>query len=326
LDIPRAHEYTGPPLPLTSNGCAVAKVLLVDDDEDLLGLAQENLQSHGFECTLAANGDEALRILETDQPDIIISDIAMPVLDGLAFCKKVKSNIFLCRIPVILLTARAHIDDRISGFESGADDYLVKPIDFRELSARVKAILRRYKLILDMNPSTKLPGANAAEEEIMRRIKKGQKFAVCYADLDNFKAYADTYGFQYANKAIKLTARILSDSIRESRVKDTYLAHIGGDDFIILTPTAGSMKLCKKVVAEFDQRIRTCFNETDLKNDYFLGFDRDGNFRKFPIMAISIVILANVSSTFDSVREIGETASRLKRVAKKVPGSNIVKS
>src|SRR5581483_136155 len=117
-----------------------------------------------------------------------------------------------------------------------------------------------------------------------------------------------------------------ADCIRESRARDTYLAHIGGDDFIILTPTAGSMKLCKKVVAEFDERIRGCFNETDLKNDYFLGFDRDGNFRKFPIMAISIVILENVSSTFDSVREIGETASRLKRVAKKVPGSNIIKS
>lgn len=305
----------------------MAKVLLVDDDEDLLQVAQEHLEMQGFECTTAGNGEEALKLLEKDQPDIIISDIAMPVLDGLRFCKKVKSNIFLCRIPVILLTARAHIDDRISGFESGADDYLVKPIDYRELAARVKAILRRYKQILDMNPSTKLPGANAVEEEIMRRIRAEQPFAVCYVDLDNFKAYADTYGFQYANKAIKLTARILSDVLREFKDKDkhAYLSHIGGDDYIFLTKPALANRLCKRAIAAFDERIKTCFNETDLKNGYFLGFDRDGNFRKFPIMTISIVILNSSQHEFKSAREIGEMASRLKRVAKKLPGSHVVK-
>ena len=305
----------------------MAKVLLVDDDEDLLQVAQEHLQLQGFECMMAGNGEEALKLLEKDQPDIIISDIAMPVLDGLKFCKKVKSNIFLCRIPVILLTARAHIDDRISGFESGADDYLVKPIDYRELSARVKAILRRYKQILDMNPSTKLPGANAVEEEIMRRIRSEHPFAVCYADLDNFKAYADTYGFQYANKAIKLTARILSDVLRafKDKDKDTYLAHIGGDDFLFVTKPATAGRLCRRVVASFDERIKTCFNETDLKNGFFLGFDRDGNFRKFPIMSISIVILNSKDHEFKSAREIGEMATRLKRVAKKMPGSHVVK-
>jgi len=303
----------------------VTKLLLVDDDEDILELARENLGAHGFECLLACNGDVALKVLEADPPDLIISDISMPEMDGLTFCKKVKSNIFFCRIPVILLTARAHIDDRISGFESGADDYLVKPIDFRELAARVKAILRRYKQILDMNPSTKLPGANAVEEEIGRRIKKEQPFSVCYADLDNFKAYADTYGFQMANKAIKLTARILSDSIRSVKEKETFLAHIGGDDFIILVRPVGAVRLCKRVIKEFDERIKGCFNDTDLSNGYYLGFDRDGNFRKFPIMAMSIAILPNAGLQLKSAREIGETASRLKRVAKKVPGSNIVK-
>jgi DNA-binding response OmpR family regulator len=305
----------------------MAKILLVDDDEDLLSVAQEHLDGQGHQCMLAQDGEAALRMLETDQPDIIISDISMPVLDGLKLCKKVKSNIFFCRIPVILLTARAHIDDRISGFEAGADDYLVKPIDYRELAARVKAILRRYKQILDMNPSTSLPGANAVEEEIMRRIRSGRPYAVCYADLDNFKAYADTYGFQYANKAIKLTARILADSLRTVKGKDshTFLAHIGGDDFIFLTRPALASRLCKQVITAFDDRIRSCFTDTDLKNGFFLGFDRDGNFRKFPIMAISIVILASTAADFQSAREIGEAASRLKRVAKKVPGSHIVK-
>ncbi|MBI4860768.1 MAG: response regulator [Candidatus Riflebacteria bacterium] len=303
----------------------MAKVLLVDDDEDVLFLTRDYLRVQGFECTQALNGEEALKELETDQPDIIISDIAMPVMDGLTFCKKVKSNIFLCRIPVILLTARAHIDDRISGFESGADDYLIKPVDFRELGARVKAILRRYKLILDTNPSTKLPGANAVEEEITRRLKRKQKFTVCYADLDNFKSYADTYGFEMANKAIKLTAKILGDCVRETKERESYIAHIGGDDFLLLARPGAALRLCRLLVKSFDDRIKSCFNETDLANGYYLGFDRDGNFRKFPIMAISIAMLAHGAHEFTSAREIGETAARLKRVAKKVIGSNIVK-
>lgn len=301
------------------------RVLLVDDDLEVLETTRAHLEAAGFICRQARHGEEGLRLIESDPPDVVVSDIAMPVMDGLTLCRKVKTNIFLCRVPVMLLTARAQVDDRISGFESGADDYLIKPIDLRELAARIKALVRRYRMIMDLNPSTKLPGANAAEDEILRRIREARKFALCYADIDNFKAYADTYGFEHANRAIKLTARILGDALRGLKEKDTFLAHIGGDDFIILTRPAAAMRVSKRVIKAFDQRIRTCFSERDLRNEYFLGFDRDGNFRKFPIMAISIAILSTETHEFRSARAIGEMASRLKREAKRVPGSHIAR-
>lgn len=300
-------------------------IMLVEDDEDLLALTREALVAHGFEVVTATDGETALELLESDPPDLIISDVAMPRMDGLTLCRKIKANIFFCRIPVILLTARAHIDDRIQGFEAGADDYLVKPVDFRELAARAKAIQRRYQVILDMNPSTRLPGANAVEEEIARRIAKKQAFEVVYGDLDHFKSYADTYGFEYANKAIKLTARILSDCLGEMKDKDGYLSHIGGDDFIYLVKPETGQRLAKKVIKAFDERIQKVFHAPDLKQGFYLGFDRDGNFRKFPIMTISLAILPDAGAKLGSAREIGEAASRLKKVAKKVPGSKFVR-
>ena len=316
----------GPDFPFSRNAISLIKVLLVDDDPDLLAQADAAMASLSgeFLCVTAGNGEEALEMVEKDPPDIVISDISMPHMDGLTLCRKLKRNIFFNRIPIILLTARANVDDRINGFEAGADDYLVKPIDFRELAARIRAILRRYKMIMDLNPSTRLPGADAVEETIQKRIKKKENFSICYLDLDNFKAYADTYGFEFANKAIKLTARIIGDSLKPLKIRDSFLAHVGGDDFIVVSPIRQAMKICKAAVKDFDARIIKCFKDEDVRNGYYEGFDRDGNFRKIPLMSISVVILVDAGNTYQSAREIGEQASRAKRLAKRVPGSNIV--
>lgn len=302
------------------------RILLVEDDEDLLGQAQAALKSldDALQITTASNGEEALKRVEEELPDIVISDISMPIVDGLTLCRKLKQNIFYNRVPIILLTSRAQIDDRISGFEAGADDYLVKPIDYRELMARIKAIIRRYKVIMDLNPSTRLPGPDAVEEEIFDRIKKKEKFSIAYVDLDNFKAYADTYGFQNANKAIKLTARIVSETLKSLKIKDSFLAHIGGDDFIVLAPTRQTAKIGRKVVDAFRERIRSCFSNKDLENDYFLGYDRDGNYCRFPIMTLSVVLMMDAGTTFRSAREIGEEAAKAKRLAKRRGGCKIV--
>ena len=116
------------------------RVLLIDDDEALGGLLTEYLGQFGFGVKVAAHPDEGLRMLQADPPDILILDVMLPGMDGFAVCRKVRET---SRVPIVMLTARGSVMDRIVGLEIGADDYLPKPFEPRELVARLQAVLRR---------------------------------------------------------------------------------------------------------------------------------------------------------------------------------------
>ncbi len=117
------------------------KVLVVDDEQDVLELLTYNLKQAGYEVLSAEDGKEALWKVRVFSPDIIVLDIMLPVIDGLEVCKTLKKDPQSSKIPIIMLTARGNEADRIKGFESGADDYLVKPFSVRELILRLKRLL-----------------------------------------------------------------------------------------------------------------------------------------------------------------------------------------
>jgi len=116
-------------------------VLVVDDEQDVLELLTYNLKQAGYEVLSAEDGKEALWKVRVYSPDIIVLDIMLPIIDGLEVCKALKKDPQNSKIPIIMLTARANESDRIKGFESGADDYLVKPFSVRELILRIKRLL-----------------------------------------------------------------------------------------------------------------------------------------------------------------------------------------
>jgi len=116
----------------------IRHIMIVDDDEDIRNLLAATLKQYGFETSLAANGEEMFSLLENITPDVLILDLMMPGDNGLTLCKKLNS-----KYPIIILTAMGDETDRIIGLEIGADDYLPKPFNPRELIARIKAILRR---------------------------------------------------------------------------------------------------------------------------------------------------------------------------------------
>lgn len=116
------------------------KVLIADDEAQIREILRVYFQKEGFQVLEAENGQEALERVEADRPDILLLDIMMPVMDGLQVCEEVRRKY---DIPIIMLTAKDDDDDRILGLETGADDYITKPFNTREVVARVKAVLRR---------------------------------------------------------------------------------------------------------------------------------------------------------------------------------------
>ncbi len=117
------------------------RVLVVDDDPPLRRMLQRTLVAEGFEVTLAPDGGAALVAAERSAPDVIVLDVAMPALDGLAVCRRLRSKGL--PTPILMLTARDAVPDRVAGLEAGADDYLVKPFAVQELIARIRALTRR---------------------------------------------------------------------------------------------------------------------------------------------------------------------------------------
>ena len=119
------------------------RILLVDDEADLVWAVQRSLSDEGYEVFTAGDGVEALAVAQRRQPDLIILDIVMPRLDGLQALHKLRRDPNLAAVPILFLTSRSAIEDRIKGFDEGADDYVVKPFDLREIKVRIKALLRR---------------------------------------------------------------------------------------------------------------------------------------------------------------------------------------
>lgn len=119
------------------------KILIVEDDLDILNLLRYYFQYDGYETYTAKDGMQAIDCIQEARPDLVVLDLMLPEMSGLEVCKRIKANPVTAGIPVIMLTAKGEEEDRISGFELGADDYVVKPFSPKELLLRVKAVLRR---------------------------------------------------------------------------------------------------------------------------------------------------------------------------------------
>jgi DNA-binding response OmpR family regulator len=116
------------------------KALVVEDDGNIAELLRLYLEKDGFEVAIASDGGTGVRLAQSENPDVILLDIMLPVLDGWQVCRKVREN---SRVPIIMLTAKGETYDKVNGLEMGADDYIVKPFEVKELLARIHAVMRR---------------------------------------------------------------------------------------------------------------------------------------------------------------------------------------
>lgn len=132
--VPPRQVTTFPRVPL---------ILVVDDEADLASLVQFNLETAGYQTTVALTGEHALQLAKTSKPDLIVLDLMLPDLSGRDVCRKLKADPTTRAIPIIMLTARGEEADRVQGFEVGVDDYVTKPFSPKELMLRVRAVLRR---------------------------------------------------------------------------------------------------------------------------------------------------------------------------------------
>ncbi len=301
------------------------KILVVDDDPDIRDILKLTLSEENYEVFEAADGEEALKAIQTKSLDLVLLDYKMPKMDGREVCRRVKKDLLLRHLPIVMVTAKGDIDDKVDGIDAGADDYVVKPFEPKELLARIRMIIRRTARDLEANPLTRLPGNVSIINEISRKLESKSLFAVCYLDLDKFKAYNDKYGFEHGDEVIRETARILIRTIQRFGNPDDFIGHIGGDDLVVITTPNVVDKICEAIIADFEKASPSFYNETDRKKGYIVAKDRKGKEQKIPLLSISIGVVTNESRKIEHVAQIGEIGAELKECAKRLERSNYIK-
>lgn len=297
------------------------KILIADDDEDIRRFIEVNLLPEGFETISAADGLEALSIASEEQPDLVLLDVMMPKLDGFEVCRMLRSDPRTSHICVILLTAKSLSTDKLVGLSAGADDYIIKPFDPLELIARVKTTLRRAEDMRALSPLTGLPGNTRILEEIRRRAAAGESFAVCYADLDYFKAYNDHYGFLRGDGAIMALAGVLHRAV-DAAAPGAFIGHIGGDDFIVLVGFDEAERFSKAAIDLFDRESPALHDRADVERGTIEVVNRQGNIVRHPLMALSIGIALAAPGSVADHRQLVAAATEMKKYAKEQAGSS----
>lgn len=296
-------------------------ILLIDDDDSTRPLLARGLQEAGYNVIQARTGNEGFRLALRRSIDLIILDLLLPDLDGFDVLRQIRLSNRTLLTPVILLSGMDSAAEKIRGLQLGADDYVTKPFIMDELLARIRALLRRHQLESDASPSTQLPGGVAIDRVITNRIASGTLFAIGYADLDNFKAYNDTFGFLKGDAMIRQTARIITSAVERYGTSQDFVGHIGGDDFVFVTTPDRVEEICRAIIAEFDSLVPLYYDAATRSRGYINQIDRQGHMRRFPLVSISIGVVSNVYRPINHPAQVSDIAVELKKYAKQQSGS-----
>ena len=225
------------------------KIVVAEDDDAIAHMVNMALGDAGFLCLRAADGEEALRLVRTHLPDLLVLDVMMPRMDGHEVARRVKADVMLSMTPILMLTALGEVDQKVMGFESGADDYMTKPFDLREFNARVKALIRAVNRERARHPTTHLPGSGAVEQHVEELISEQREATVVRFDAVGFEAYASKVGFSRADEFVAQLGKIILNSVREvTGAESSFVGHLGGVDFIAVCPPDDGPKVAEDVV------------------------------------------------------------------------------
>ena len=258
-------------------------------------------------------------------PDICIineENLEIDVKDILQKIKEVQQN---NNLPLIVITNVEDEEHIIDILKNDVEICLKKPLNCEILYYTIMNLIKLLNRNRTVSPLTGLPGNSQIQAEMQERLENGENYALMYIDLDNFKAYNDTYGFSNGDEIIKLTANIITKKVfKKGNNSKNFVGHIGGDDFVALVEDTNYEKICQDIIAEFDKRIVKYFTKEDVERGYLEVENRKGIVEPFPLTTISIGVVEVTNKRFKNTLEIGEAGAAVKHLAKTIWGSTYV--
>jgi len=303
---------------------ATPRILITEDEPHLREILRLQLENAGYDVLEACNGQESIEIADRELPDLILLDVMMPVMDGYEACRRLRAQFSTHHIPIIMLTAKGSVGDKVTGLEGGANDYVTKPWIAKELMLRVRNALDWAVQQRSASPLTGLPGNARIGEEIGQRLASGRAFALLQLDVDHFKAFNDHYGYARGDIAIRTLARVLVESGEKLGGRDSFVGHIGGDDFIVVTTPEFAEDLGEEIIRRFDTEVMALYAEADRERGYIEVRNRMHQIERFPLMSLTIAMVSTERMPVTHAVQLLDIAQELKAHGKGIAGSVLV--
>ena len=299
-----------------------AHILVVDSESQQNEHAAEILWRHGFDTTLAPRPNLIQSMIQEAPPHCIVVPMAAPgSAPDSVLVRELKDDTIYGHLPVIMTLEAAEVPE-VDWGQLRVDEFLVAPYAETELVARVQICLARAQRDLNANPLTGLPGNIAIIREAEARLTRGDDFAVAYLDLDNFKPFNDKYGFLRGDEVLRMTARVVVNAARALKSDQSFVGHVGGDDYVLIAPSDHIESACDEITRNFDLLIPNFYDEEDRIRGAIHSIDRQGNTSTFSLMTCSIAVIDTRVHPVKHVADISARAAQVKKYAKSIRGSN----
>ena len=299
----------------------VQEIYIIDDDDSSIVIFRElfrNDPEYKFISVKTGQIDIALKNI----PSLIVINEDAIDRDVIDLCRKIRKDEDNNITPVIVVSSKRSKEHRVRILRESVEYFIKKPVDEEYLYYTVKNLNRLLSSNRRVSPLTGLPGNVQIHAELKKRLVRGEPFSVLYLDLDNFKAYNDVYGFLKGDQIIEFTADTIVNSVHSDELENTFVGHIGGDDFVAIVPGINCEKLCQNIISKFDMNVLRYFTEDDIEKGYIEVANRKGIIEQFPLTSLSIGVVVADTGRFHNILEIGEIGAQVKHAAKSVMGSS----
>ena len=255
---------------------------------------------------------------------IIINEDMLNTKNALEICNKIKQDDDNSITPIIVISSNGQKAHKLEILKLGITHYIKHPVDEQYIYYTIQNVLNLIYINRRVSPLTGLPGNVQIQAELKKHFSSQEAFAMMYLDLDNFKAYNDLYGFLKGDEIIKFTAKTILRNIHINEYDESFVGHIGGDDFVAIVSKANYEKICQDIIADFDANIQKYFTPQDVEKGYLEVENRKGIMEQFPLTSISIGVVEIEKGRFANILEIGEAGAGVKHLAKTIQGSSYV--
>ena len=299
----------------------VQDIYIIDDDkyslQDLKQLFADN-EEYRFVNVSTEEINKAL----INIPSLIIINEDNVDRDIEELCTTIRKNEDNSITPIIVISSNSDKEHRLNVLRKAVEYYIRKPVDQDYLYYTIKNLMRLMYTNRRVSPLTGLPGNVQIHAELKKRLFNKEYFGVLYLDLDNFKAYNDVYGFLKGDQIIEFTADTIVNSVHSDELENTFVGHIGGDDFVAIVPGTNCEKLCQNIITHFDNNVVKYFTDDDIERGYIEVANRKGIIEQFPLTSVSIGVVVADVGRFHNILEISDIGAQVKHAAKAVMGSS----
>lgn len=277
------------------------KLLIVEDDLDLADMLTAYFRVDGYEVIAVNQGEEGVRACLSSHPDLVILDIRLPDIDGVEVARRLHGNRRTADIPIIFMTDKLELIDRLRGLELGVDGYITKPFDVQDLRLRVRNVLRRAGQDALNNPVTGLPEGKLVDEHLVECLEKPEWIALIVR-LENLDTFRDTYGFVASDDVLRAVSLMIQNAIRDTGSPGDFLGHIDTAGFVLITVPEIAVRLEERISGRLGRSL-----------EYFYPIkDRQKSARNSKRLVLKISILPSSDGPFTSLDVLKDSLWRRK--------------